>query len=207
MRDLPSTDTAALPASAPRTGSLAWLLRSLGVVEPEVIVYLPPGGDGNLEAMEQRLRRRDDVVDTRTVDVEQTYEDFRRLFAEQENMLDSVRPEDLPTSVWVTVEDDLAARRLAEEYRPRDDVYEVRFAEGIVAPAGAFVSTSDRRHWKDLARRLDRVEGHPAWAEAAAATLRDLLSRGVKRVGSDDRVADRTQTAIDGVTKETDRCS
>ncbi|QXC62438.1 permease-like cell division protein FtsX [Aquihabitans sp. G128] len=186
--------------------ALASGFRSLG--SGVVIVFLDAATPDRLEPLAASIRRRPGVVTVLLVDRDDTFAEFKRLFAGNDRMLANVTAADLPTSVQVVTRSPAAAEDVASWAERQPHVYEV------VQPAdeanrlplmSAMISIEDRRAWRTAAGRLDRVEGRPRWALDAAATLRDLLERG-PQVAADPDSATRALGVLPGLAHAAEGC-
>ncbi|WP_421120625.1 permease-like cell division protein FtsX [Aquihabitans daechungensis] len=100
--------------------------------EGDLVVALDPDADEDgteRKAVEEALERSDLFDEVRFVDRDTAYERFRDLFEDQEEMLENVRPEDLPTSFEVDLAEgwtNASAAGFLADLRSRDDVFDVR---------------------------------------------------------------------------------
>jgi hypothetical protein len=166
---------------------LLWLLRALDDEQATVIVYLDPSSTPeDLASLDAQIADRPGVLTTRAIDRDETYEDFQRLFADQEEMLANVEPEDLPTSVHVEVEG-ADADGLVSWARQRSDVFEVRDTTDVGRRAldTALTKQANRDGWSDLSAWLATIEGGPAWATTSATTISRLLEDGTDAAPGD----------------------
>lgn len=183
---------------------LPWLLRSFDDQQSTVIVYLEPGTpETRLDQLAEDASHRPGVVSIETVGVGATYADFQDLFEDQEQMLDNVRPEDLPTSVRVEIEAE-SAEDLADWARSQHDLFEVRDASDVQPSVldGLITKQGDRDGWSTLAERLDTVDGAPEWAATGSTTIRALLEDGPTAPVDDPEALTEARAALDEVLQE-----
>ena len=141
--------------------------------DANVTVYLQPGvTDAQRDAVRRVIEGDRRVTRARYVDQDETYRDFRALFADQAAMLDNVRPQDLPTAFEVTLVDVDDANQVATDLEGGPGVYEVRSA--TIANA----RTLDLLVWPghDESVRLDSGDSQhglrpypPGWSKRVAA--------------------------------------
>ncbi len=101
----------------------------------EFIVYLQPTVQADLEASIQGdLEDHPDVARFEYVDQDETYEEFKRLFADSPQLVDTVDPSILPPSFRVAprVQDPEVVQALGETFESKAGVYEVVFAFEVV---------------------------------------------------------------------------
>jgi cell division protein FtsX len=101
----------------------------------EVIVYLDPDTtEPERQALEAKLADDPAIRGFSYVDRAATYEEFLRLFEDEPEFVDDVRPEDLPTSFKVVPEDASASsvRRIKAAYEGESGVKQVVTATGLV---------------------------------------------------------------------------
>jgi len=120
----------------------AWLLRQ-GVENAndrfsggiEFIVYLQPSITEDQKAsIERDLEENPEVKDITYVDKDETYEEFKRLFANSPQMVDAVEPDILPPSFRVApvTKDADVVQALGETFDSKAGVYDVVFAFDVV---------------------------------------------------------------------------
>lgn len=145
-----------------------------------VLVYLKAGHASHLPELRSAVDAQPGVDALWTVDEEATYADFRRLFKGQPSMLANVGPGDLPTSVHAWAASRVDADALVAWARDEPLVYDAIDARHVRdAPLlDSMVARRDRERWLEIAARLDRIEGRPAWAIEAAALVRSTLEQG-----------------------------
>lgn len=81
-----------------------------GCDEPAVHLYLEPWAtDEQVDAVRSRIQEIDPGSEWTYVDRDATYDEFRRLFAEQPDFVDAMEPGDLPTSFRRAVTGDVAS--------------------------------------------------------------------------------------------------
>ncbi len=101
----------------------------------EFIVYLQPKVTDEQKASIQRdLESNPDVKKAIFVDQDQTYEEFKRLFASSPQLLDTVTAEILPPSYRVAprIQDPEVVKALGDQFAGKPGVYEVVFAFEVV---------------------------------------------------------------------------
>jgi cell division transport system permease protein len=101
----------------------------------EFIVYLQPTVTDDQKASVQRdLEENPDVREATYVDQDETYEEFRRLFADSPQLVETVTPEILPSSFRVAprIQDPEVVQALGETFSAKPGVYEVVFAFEVV---------------------------------------------------------------------------
>jgi cell division transport system permease protein len=101
----------------------------------EFVVFMnPEASPEQLSQVEQNLRESPDVADVTFVDQAAAYEEFKRLFADSPEMVDSVRPEDLPPSYRVKPvnKDADSVESLANTFRDRAGVKDVILASKTI---------------------------------------------------------------------------
>jgi cell division transport system permease protein len=101
----------------------------------EFIVYLTPDVDAEQrESIERDLNENPDVRDFTYVDQDETYEEFKRLFAESPQLIETVTPEILPPSFRVapSSQDPDFVQALGDQYESKAGVREVVFAFEVV---------------------------------------------------------------------------
>src|SRR5688572_8845144 len=97
----------------------------------EFIVYLQPTVDDAQKAsIEGDLGANPDVKDFDYVDQDETYEEFKRLFGDSPQLVETVTPEILPPSFRVApnVQDPDVVQALGEQFNDKPGVYDVVFA-------------------------------------------------------------------------------
>ena len=96
-------------------------------IDADVIVYLAPGaGAATVEDMRARLEGDPEITAVRSIGTDQTYDRFRDLFRGQDAMLANVEPDELPTSLEVTVADGAEPGEVGARWRSDPDAWEVR---------------------------------------------------------------------------------
>lgn len=93
-----------------------------------VMVYLDPDVTAeDVDRVRAAIEATGVAQDLEYRDREESYAEARELFADEPAMLDLLRPEDVPTSFWMTVADDdaAAAVRVATEEDPATDMHGV----------------------------------------------------------------------------------
>jgi cell division transport system permease protein len=101
----------------------------------EFIVYLQPQVTADQKDSVQRdLDDNPDVRDYTYVNQDETFEEFKRLFANSPQLVDSVTPEILPSSFRVAprVQDPEVVKALGDQFESKPGVYEVVFAFEVV---------------------------------------------------------------------------
>ncbi len=103
----------------------------------EFIVYLQPGSTQEQQASIRRdLEANPDVRDggITYVDQDETYEEFKRLFGESPQLVETVTPEILPPSFRIapTVQDPDIVQELGRNFENKAGVYDVVFAFEVV---------------------------------------------------------------------------
>ena len=101
----------------------------------EFIVFVEPEiTEAQLAQVKADLERNPNVKRIDYVDVEETWADFRRLFKNDEAMLENVRKTDLPTSFRVEPTDKSVetVQSLVAYYRKRPNVYDVKAATDVI---------------------------------------------------------------------------
>lgn len=155
-----------------------------------IVIYLDVGDEADLDRWADQVQSRPGVHSVEVYDLDKSYEEFRRLFSGQPEMLEAVRPEDLPTSVWAETDDAATAQALEEWARAEDGIYEV-MVRGPEDPSWEMQfwgldSEVDRSTWREEADRLDAVDGSPEWATAYADLVREVIEVGPARVKGSD---------------------
>jgi cell division transport system permease protein len=101
----------------------------------EFIVYLQPKVTEEQKAsVERDLDDNPDVREATFVDQDETYEEFRRLFADSPQLVETVEPSILPPSFRVAprIQDPEVVQALGETFSSKPGVYEVVFAFEVV---------------------------------------------------------------------------
>lgn len=101
----------------------------------EFIVYLEPEiTQAQRDAVEEDLDRNPQIRRIDYVDVDATWDDFQRLFRDDQTMLENVRKTDLPTSFRVEPVDKSVetVTELVNYYRKRPNVYDVKAATDVI---------------------------------------------------------------------------
>jgi cell division transport system permease protein len=101
----------------------------------EFIVYLKPEvTEEQRQSVQRALEENPDVETATFVDQEQTYEEFKRIFADSPQLLSTVRPEILPPSYRVAprIQDPQVVKALGDQFTGKAGVYEVVFAFEVV---------------------------------------------------------------------------
>ncbi|MDY7102880.1 MAG: permease-like cell division protein FtsX [Actinomycetota bacterium] len=97
----------------------------------EFIVWMNPEATGDqISAMGQSLEENPGIEDQVYVDQDEAYEEFQNLFAQRPEMIETVTPENLPSSYRVVPSepDAQAIQQLGELYEDEPGVYDVTFA-------------------------------------------------------------------------------
>jgi cell division transport system permease protein len=101
----------------------------------EFIVYLQPAiGEDQKASIERDLDVHPDVDHAVFVDQDETFEEFKRLFANSPQLVETVTPEILPPSFRVAprVQDPEVVKALGDQFETKPGVYEVVFAFEVV---------------------------------------------------------------------------
>lgn len=101
----------------------------------EFIVYLQPTVTEEQRAsIERDLEENPDVERADYVDQDETYEEFRRLFADSPQLVETVEPSILPPSYRVAprIQDPEVVQALGDTFAAKPGVYEVVFAFEVV---------------------------------------------------------------------------
>ena len=101
----------------------------------EFIVYMQPTADDAQKAsIRQDLESNPDVNEITYVDQDATYEEFRDLFKDSPQLIDTVTPEILPPSFRVApnVQDPEVVQALGDTFSDKPGVYDVVFAFEVV---------------------------------------------------------------------------
>jgi cell division transport system permease protein len=101
----------------------------------EFIVFLQPEStQEQKDSIERDLDANPDVREITYVDQDETYEEFKRIFEGQTQLIETVSPEVLPPSFRVAPEtkDPDVVRALGETFKTKPGVYEVVFAFEVV---------------------------------------------------------------------------
>jgi cell division transport system permease protein len=104
----------------------------------EFVVYLntdaPTEHPEQIDSIRQALEENPEVADFTYFDQQASYDEFRRLFADSPEMVDSVQPEDLPPSFRVKPvnKDADAVESLAKTFRERAGVKDVILASKTI---------------------------------------------------------------------------
>lgn len=95
-----------------------------------------------LDAVEADLERNPGVKRIDYIDVEETWADFRRLFKDDETMLENVLKTDLPTSFRVEPVDKSveSVQELVNYYRKRPNVFDVKAATEVIREIKGFTT-------------------------------------------------------------------
>lgn len=146
----------------------------------EVVIYLDPASPDELAELAAAALEQPGVVEVEEVDQATTYEAFLELFEDQPEMLETVLPEDLPTSVKVEVDRDEVAALMAWA-KARPTTYDVIADADVEARSLAAQMSFERarREWRRIADDLEEVAGDPAWASAGALAVRTVLEEGL----------------------------
>ena len=101
----------------------------------EFIVYLNPQVTAEQQAsIERDLTSNPEVDEVTFVDQDETYEEFKRLFQDSQQLIDTVEPEILPPSFRVAPrnQDPQVVQALGDQFTGKPGVYEVVFAFEVV---------------------------------------------------------------------------
>lgn len=101
----------------------------------EFIVYMQPTADeAQKESIKQDLESNPDVNEITYVDQDETYQEFRDLFKDSPQLIDTVTPEILPPSFRVApnVQDPEVVQALGDTFSDKPGVYDVVFAFEVV---------------------------------------------------------------------------
>jgi cell division transport system permease protein len=101
----------------------------------EFIVFMQPEVTEDQKAsLERDLRANPEVGDVTYVDKDETYEEFKRIFEGQTQLIETVSPEILPPSFRVApaTKDPDVVKALGETFNSKPGVYEVVFAFEVV---------------------------------------------------------------------------
>lgn len=101
----------------------------------EFIVYMQPDVTPEQRAsLEKDLQDNPDVKELTFVDQDATYEEFKRLFAESPQLVETVSPEILPSSFRVAprIQDPEVVKALGDQFDQKPGVYDVVFAFEVV---------------------------------------------------------------------------
>jgi cell division transport system permease protein len=101
----------------------------------EFIVYLQPTADGaQKDSIERDLDANPDVKEFTYVDQDETYEEFKRLFGDSPQLVETVTPEILPPSFRVAPnqQDPEVVQALGDRFNGKPGVYDVVFAFEVV---------------------------------------------------------------------------
>ncbi|MDY7104417.1 MAG: permease-like cell division protein FtsX [Actinomycetota bacterium] len=94
--------------------------------EITVIVWMEPDAtDDELAAIERRIDADARVTESTYVDQEAAFADFRDLFENRPEMIETVEPEDLPSSFRVTLAADAPIQEVVDAYAADEGVYDV----------------------------------------------------------------------------------
>ncbi|MBX3287004.1 MAG: permease-like cell division protein FtsX [Actinobacteria bacterium] len=153
--------------------------------EPDVVAYLYPGTSPERRAEIARSLRGTQVDHVQEVDEAASYEEYRRLFADEPAMLASVQPDDLPTSIqlWLTDPDDRTDAADSLRSSGIQDVYEVVARGDGPTVLDALVWPGHDPSAGVGARSIATAVYRPPWPEGADAIAR------VAQASSDDDLA------------------
>jgi cell division transport system permease protein len=101
----------------------------------EFIVYLDPQAPPEqLASIQRDLEENPEVKSFTFVNQDETYEEFKRLFQDSPQLIETVSPEILPPSFRVAPEnqDPAVVQALGDQFLPKPGVYEVVFAFEVV---------------------------------------------------------------------------
>jgi cell division transport system permease protein len=101
----------------------------------EFIVYLDPQvSQEQLASIRRDLEENPEVKTATFVDQDETYQEFKRLFQDSPQLIETVSPEILPPSFRVAPEnqDPQVVQALGDQFVPKPGVYEVVFAFEVV---------------------------------------------------------------------------
>jgi cell division transport system permease protein len=101
----------------------------------EFIVYMQPNSDdAQKKSIEDDLLANPDVKDITYVDQDATYEEFKRLFGDSPQLVETVTPDILPPSYRVAprVKDPEVVQALGDQFNDKPGVYDVVFAFEVV---------------------------------------------------------------------------
>jgi cell division transport system permease protein len=101
----------------------------------EFIVYMQPRvEDAQLKSVESDLRDSPDVKEIEYVDLDETWEEFKRLYREQPNIVETIDRSALPTSFKVvpTNDDPRVVAALGDTFERKAGVREVIFAQETI---------------------------------------------------------------------------
>lgn len=175
----------------------------------QVIVYLDPADPGGLKDLGVKIEDQPGVQSTRAIGVDATYELFLSLFSDQDEIIENVVPEDLPTSVEVRTDSADAAVELEAWASALPEVFEVSGPTNPPqgGPGASMLTEADRTDWRSLAEKLRQLDGQPEWASASAAILDKLLDDGPEAVGADPDLLARVAPARDGLNEALRSCA
>ncbi len=101
----------------------------------EFVVYLQPGAtDSDIERVGDELRAADGVRDVTPISQEQAFEEYQRLYADEETMVEAVTPDLLPPSFRVAPDDADPGliQKITRPLASDPDVYQVVTADDAV---------------------------------------------------------------------------
>jgi cell division transport system permease protein len=101
----------------------------------EFIVYLQPDvDDAQEESIRNDLEANPDVKEITYVNQDETYEEFKRLFGDSPQLVETVTPEILPPSFRIApnVQDPEVVQALGDQFNDKPGVYDVVFAFEVV---------------------------------------------------------------------------
>jgi hypothetical protein len=170
-------------------------------------IYLDPTRtEADLARLVEDIEAQPGTVVMATLDRDETYAEFRRLFADQPKYLANVEPSDLPLSAKALVE-----ASSAEDFEAwaleRVGIYEVRILdEPSEQLERSFVSEADRERWREVAALLGRVEGDPMWASTGRELIEVSLRDGPQRAMQDDRITTTADEATRALLIDVEAC-
>jgi cell division protein FtsX len=116
----------ATTASSTSTTSTTSSSGTTCVPRVDLIVFVnPAAGSAAVEAVEESLTETEGVASVTSVDQQEAYDEFLRLFADNPEAVANVRPEDLPPSFRLTLDDPQAADLVQADAESLDGVGQV----------------------------------------------------------------------------------
>jgi len=105
VRDLPGSSPFASPASPAHADVVIYLCSDTPMATGAGQVCDAPATEEQLSQLRSALALDEAVVEVRLATQQQAYERFSELFADQPEVVESVTPDTLPASLWITLAD------------------------------------------------------------------------------------------------------
>lgn len=152
---------------------------------PSAVVYVQPGiSSEKAEDVARALQADDRVGHARYMGIEETYQEFRRVWAASPTMLENVRAGDLPNSFEVFLKDDVDSAAWVQSFQALhlDNIYDVRDAEMEPTVLDALVWPGHDPDARTDASTLASLLYDKKWPDKAAAVATAARAVGDKRL-------------------------